>query len=107
MTRKSISAADQRIERFVGRARANDIEPAVGEVADARREAESQQMAEAEHMIDRAGGVGVVLADVDRAFVVHEPVENVRGLAGIGGDDFGIERRVAIGDVGVEFHARF
>ena len=33
-------------------------------------------------------------------------VENVRGLAGVGGDDLGVERRVAIGDVGVELHAR-
>src|SRR5271157_1016838 len=59
--------SNQGIERFVSRARADDIEPTVGEVANARRETESQQMAEAEHVIDRAGGVGVMLADVDRA----------------------------------------
>ena len=58
-------------------------------------------------MIDCAGGVGVVLADVDRALVVHEPVENMRGLAGVGRDDLGMERRVAIGDMGVELHAGF
>ena len=67
-----------RIERFVSGARADDIEPPVGEIADARREAESREMAEAEHVIDRAGGVGVVLADVERAFMVHQAVENVR-----------------------------
>ena len=106
MTRRSIAPADQGIERFVSRACADDIEPPVGEIANARREAESQQVAEAEHVIDRAGGVGVVLADVDRAFMVHQPVENVRGLAGVRGDDLGIERRVTIGDVGVELHAR-
>ena len=106
MTRRSIVAADQGIERFVSRARADDIEPPVGEVADARREAESKQVAEAEHVIDRAGGVGVVLADVDRAFMMQEPVENMCGLAGVRRDDLGIERRIAIGDVGVEFHAR-
>ena len=100
-------AADQGIERFVSLARVDDIEPSVGEVANARREAESQEVAEAEHMIDRAGGVGVVLANVDRAFMVHEPVEDMRGLAGVRGDDLGIERRVAVGDVGVELHARF
>ena len=86
---------------------ADDIEPPVGEIADARREAKSQEVAEAEHMIDRAGGVGVVLADVDRAFVVQEPVQNMRGLAGVGRDDLGMERRVAIGDMGVELHAGF
>ena len=58
-------------------------------------------------MIDRAGGVGVVLANVDRALMVQEPVENMRGLAGVGRDDLGMERRVAIGDMGVELHARF
>ena len=57
-------------------------------------------------MVDRAGGVGVVLANVERAFVVQQAVENVRRLAGVGGDDLGVERRVAIGDVGVELHAR-
>ena len=57
-------------------------------------------------MIDRASGVGVVLADVDRAFVVHQSVENMRGLAGVRRDDLRVERRVAIGDVGVELHAR-
>jgi len=107
MTRAEIdSAADQRIERFVARACADDIKPAVCEIADARRKQESQELAKAEHVIDRAGGVGVVLADVDRAFVVHEPVENMRRLAGVRRDDLGMERRVAIGDVGVELHPR-
>ena len=63
-------------------------------------------MAEAEHMIDRAGGVGVMLANVHRAFMMLEPVENVCGLAGVGGDNLGMERRAAIGDVGVKLHAR-
>ena len=58
-------------------------------------------------MIDRAGGVGVVLTNVDRALMVQEPVQNMRGLAGVGRDDLGMERRVAIGDMGVELHARF
>ena len=48
-----------------------------------------------------------MLANVDRAFMMHEPVEDMRGLAGVRGDDLGIERRVAVGDVGVELHARF
>ena len=34
-------------------------------------------------------------------------VENMRGFAGVRGDDLGVERRVAIGDMRVEFHARF
>ena len=100
------NAANQRIERFVARACADDIKPAVGEIADTWRKQESQELAKTEHVIDRAGGVGVVLADVDRAFVVHEPVENMRRLAGVRRDDLGMERRVAIGDVGVELYPR-
>jgi len=99
--------ADQRIERFVGCTRADDMKPPVGQITDARREIESQEVAEAKHVIDRAGGVRVVLANVDRALVVHEPVENMRSLAGVGRDDLGVERRVTIGDMGVELHARF
>jgi hypothetical protein len=71
------------------------------------REAESQLVAEAEYVIDRACGVGVVLTDVNRAFVVHQSVENVRNFAGARGDDLGIERRIAIGYVSIELHARF
>lgn len=58
-------------------------------------------------MLDRAGGVGVMLADVERTFVVHQAVEYMRRLAGVRGDDLGVERRVTIGDMRVEFHARF
>jgi hypothetical protein len=46
-----------------------------------------------------------VFADVDRAFVVHQSVENMRGFAGVRSDHLGIEGRVAIGNVRVEFHA--
>ena len=83
-----------------------DIEPSIGEIADARREAEAQEAAQAEHMVDGAGGVGVMLANIERAFVMQQAVENMRRLAGVGGDDLGVERRIAIGDMGVELHAR-
>ena len=58
-------------------------------------------------MIDRAGRVGVMLADFQRAFVMQEAIQNMCGLAGIGRDDLGVKRRIAIGDVRVELHARF
>jgi hypothetical protein len=44
-------------------------------------------------MIDRAGRVGVRLADFQRAFVMQKAIQNMRGLARIGGDDFGVKRR--------------
>ena len=58
-------------------------------------------------MIDCAGCVGVMLADFQRAFVVQQAVENVRGLAGVSRDDLGMKRRVTIRDVRVELHAGF
>jgi len=39
-------------------------------------------------MIDRAGGVGRVFANDQFALMVEPAVENMRGLTGIGGDDF-------------------
>ena len=58
-------------------------------------------------MIDRAGRVGVMLADFQGAFMMQQAIQNMRGLAGIGGDDLGVKRRIAIGDVRVELHAGF
>ena len=52
-------------------------------------------MAQAEDMIDRAGGIGRMFADDQLAFMVEQAVEDMRGLAGIGGDDLGVERREA------------
>ena len=64
-------AADDGRQRFVFRAGVQDIEPSIGEIADARREAEAQEAAKAEHMVDGAGGVGVMLANVERAFMMQ------------------------------------
>ena len=61
-----------------------DIEPAIGEIANARREPKPQQVAQTEHMINCAGRVGVMLADVQRAFVMQETIKNMRGFARIG-----------------------
>lgn len=58
-------------------------------------------------MIDCAGRVGVMLPDFQRTFVMQQAIQNMSGLAGIGRDDLGVERRIAIGDVSVELHARF
>ncbi|MDG5973458.1 hypothetical protein JAGODDHD_04228 [Sphingomonas paucimobilis] len=98
---------DERAQRRPRVERRQAVEPALVEVADAGREAEAEQMAQAEDMIDRAGGIGRMFADDQLAFMVEQAVEDMRGLAGIGGDDLGVERREAVGDVGVEQHAWF
>ena len=38
-----------------------DIEPVVGQIAEARRKSETEQVAEAEHVVGRAAGIGIVL----------------------------------------------
>ena len=56
-------------------------------------------------MIDGASRVGIVLADVQRAFVVKQTVQNMRGFAGVGSNDLGMKWRITIGDMRVEFQA--
>ena len=66
-----------------------------------------QEVAQTKHMIDRAGRVGVTLADFQGAFMMQQAIQNMRGLAGVRRDDLGVKRRVAIGDMRVELHAGF
>ena len=54
-------------EGGIGGASVGDVEPAIGEITDARREPEPHQ--QTEHVIDRAGRVGIMLANFQRAFV--------------------------------------
>ena len=51
-----------------------DVEALVGQVADARREAEAQQVHQGEHMVGEAGRVGVVLLDPQVGLVVEQAV---------------------------------
>ena len=98
-------AADQRRERRVALRVAVDEEPLVGQVADARREAEAQQVHQGEDVVGEAGRVGVVLLDAQVGLVVEQAVEHVGGVADRRVDDLGVERRVLVGDVRVELHA--
>jgi hypothetical protein len=43
----------------------NDIEPAVGQIAKARRKPEPEQVAESEHVLSCAAGIGIVLLRLD------------------------------------------
>lgn len=97
---------DERAKRRPGCQVAHGVEATFTEVADAGREAETEQVAQAKDVIDGAGGIGRVLADRDAALMVEQPVDDVRGLAGIGGDDLAVEGCEAVGDMGVEQHAR-
>src|SRR3546814_762261 len=88
--------ADQLIERGefgVGRKR---IEPPLAEVANTRGKPEPQQMAKPEHMIDSASGVGGMLLDLQLALMVEQAIDDMRRLAGIGGDDLVVKWSIAV-----------
>ena len=93
---------EQWVEARAGR----QVQLAVREVAQARREAVAEEGHEAEDVVGRAAGVDGVLLDGEAGLVVEQTVEHVRRLAGGGGDDLRVERPVLVGDVGVEAHAR-
>lgn len=99
-------AADHRVKRFVCRASISDIEATIGKIADARCKFKSREMTETEHVIPGARRVGIMLANVPRAFVVKQAVKNMRGLTGVGRNDLGVKRRVTIGDMRIKFDAR-
>ena len=82
-----------------------DIKPAVGQIAEARRKPEPQQVAEPEYMLGRATGIGIVLSDDEGAFMVKEAIQHVGCLASVSRNDLGVERRKSVGDMGVELCA--
>ena len=53
-------------------------------------------------MIGEAGRVGVVLLDPQVGFVIQQAVEHVGRVAHADVHDLGVERRVLVGDMGVE-----
>ncbi len=56
-------------------------------------------------MIDGARRICIVLANVQRAFVVKQAVQNMRGLTGVGRNDLGVKRRISIGDMRIKLDA--
>src|SRR3546814_9622273 len=73
--------------------------------ADAGGEPEAAQMSPTKHVVGHPAGVGVVLLDGKACLMVQQAVQDVRRLAGRGGDHLGVERTVLVGDMGIERHA--
>jgi hypothetical protein len=100
-------AADQRREGRVVTGLAGDEQALIGQVSDAGREPEAQEVAQREDVVGEAGRVGGVLADPQAALVLEEPVEDVQRLVRGRGDDLGVEGAKLVGEVAVELDARF
>ncbi len=95
-------AADQRFEgRINGHAR-QEVKPAILDVAQPRRETESEQVAEAEYVISCAAGVGVVFGDLQAGLMIEQPIEDVGRLACGSGNNLGVERAKLIEDMGID-----
>ena len=101
------NASDQGIEGAMVGVAFGDKEPAVGQIAEAWHKPEPQQMAEPEHVLGRAAGIGIVLPDDERAFMVEEAIQNVGRLASVSRNDLGVERRKPVRNVGIELYAWF
>ena len=98
---------DQRFQQRIRAGLLDRVELAVLQVLDPRREAESEQVTETEHMVGRAGGIAVVLANAQIGLVhmMQQVIQDVRRFAHRRGDHPRVERAVAAGDVGIDDEA--
>jgi hypothetical protein len=83
-----------------------DVEAPALQVGDPGREGEAEQRAQGEDVVGIAAAVGVVPRRGDLPLVIEQAIEHVDGLARRRRDYLGVERRVAVGEVGVELGAR-
>ena len=100
------AAGDHRFERGIGGRLAEAVEPPVLQVRDARRELEAEQGAQGEDMVGIAAAIGVVPPGRDLALMVEQRVQHVQRLARRRRDQLGVERPVAVRQVGVDLEAR-
>ena len=94
-------AANHRLECIVGSMALGNEQLGVAQVADARREPESQKVHQAEHMIGEARRVGVVFLDTQVRLVVQQAIEHIGRVAQADVDHLGAEGRVLVGDMGI------
>jgi hypothetical protein len=84
-------AADHRLERVIGGFALGDVELGVAQVADARREAEAQQVHQRKDVIGEARRVGVVLLDAQVGLVVQQAIEHIGRVAHADIDHLGVK----------------
>ena len=103
------AAGDQWLQGGIGRRLCEAVEPAVFQIRDARGKLEPEQGTEGKNMIRDTAAIGMVPVRARPRFslVVEQAIKNMHGFARRRGDDLGMEWRVAIGDMGVEFGAGF
>ena len=95
-------AADHASQHLRNSLAAEDVQPAVLQVAQPGGEPEAEQGQQAEHLVGGASGVGEVLDDAQPRAVLEQPVQHVRRLGRGRRDDLGVERSELVRDMGVE-----
>jgi hypothetical protein len=65
-------ASDKRLKRRIVLGFFGGVQPPVGEIANAGRKTEAQQVTEAKHVVGEAGRVGVVFFDSQVRFMVKQ-----------------------------------
>jgi Tat protein secretion system quality control protein TatD with DNase activity len=99
------AAGDHRVQRGIGGRLAEAVEPTVLEVRDSRRELKAKQAAQREDMVGITTAIGVVPSRRDLTLMIEQRVEHVQRLARCRRDQLRVERRVAIGEVGIDLEA--
>jgi hypothetical protein len=92
------AAGDERRERGPLVCRLERVQPALGEIGDARREVETQQVRKPEDMVADAASIRVMRGDRHVRLMVEQSVDDVRSLAG-GWDGNGMVGRMTARDV--------
>ncbi len=96
------ATGDQRFERRVDRRLSETVEPSAFQVRDPRRELKPQQGAECKDVVGLPSTIRVMTTNRHLALVVEQPIEDVQGFACCRGNHLGVERGIAVRDVGVE-----
>jgi len=96
------ASGDQWFERSVGGRLLEAIEPPALQIGDSRCEQKAQQGAESKDVFGIPAAVCMVAVGRNIALVVEQAVEDVQGFACCRRKRLGVERCVAIRDVGIE-----
>ncbi len=78
------------------------IQSLIGNIAEARREFQSEQIEQCENHFGVTGGVGRVFLNIEFGFIIKDFIQNISGISDGRGNDFRAVLRMLIGSPSVE-----